>query len=390
MNVAFLVGLRFAMGQKSTAFLSFITRVSILGLTLGVMALVIVVSVMNGFDSQLKYRILGAVPHLVIEGEPFKHPLAKGMARFLHYEGMMLVSGEGRLIAVYGIDPEQESDVSIIPQHLRSGVITDLKSGEFRVIVGSSLASRFSLWTGSKSTLLIPVPSSGGETVVPRISQVTVLDTFKLDSELDYGLVLMHVDDLARITGDERVLSRVALNDIFSVNAFLQASGAVVVETWYDEYGDFFETVRMEKLMMFLLLTLIVMIAAFNTVSGLSMMVQEKQSEIAVLRTMGLSRGEVTSIFVVQGALIGVVGVSFGLLLGTPLAHYITEIVSFFENVLGNRMLAGTYFDRVPSDVRYADIAVIALVSFLIALLATLYPAFRAARIDPAVVLRAE
>lgn len=390
MNVAFLIGLRFSMGRKSTAFLSFITRVSIFGLALGVMALVVVVSVMNGFDSQLKYRILGAVPHLVVAGEPFEHPLAKGMARFLHYEGMMLVSGEGRLVAVYGIDPEQEADVSVIPQHLNGRSIEVLVPGEFRAIVGSALATRFGLWTGSKTTLLIPVPSPGGETVVPRVSQITVVDTFQLNSELDYGLVLMHIDDLRHITGDDRVLTRVTLKDIFSIGAFRQSSDVTVVETWYDEYGDFFETVRMEKLMMFLLLTLIVMIAAFNTVSGLSMMVKEKQSEIAVLRTMGLGQHQVTGIFVVQGALIGLIGVSLGLLLGTPLAYHVTEIVSLFENMLGNRMLAGTYFDRVPSDVRYADIAVIAVVSLVIALLATLYPAFRAARIDPAVVLRAE
>lgn len=390
MNVAFLVGLRFSMGRKSTAFLSFITRVSIFGLALGVMALVVVVSVMNGFDSQLKYRILGAVPHLVVKGEPFEHPLAKGMSRFLHYEGMLLVSGEGRLVAVYGVDPEKEAEVSVLPQHLNEGVIDVLVSGEFRIILGSALATRFGLWSGSSTTLLIPVPSPGGETVVPRVSQLTVVDTFQLNSELDYGLVLMHIDDLRKITGDDRVLSRVTLKDIFSVNAFLQSTEATAVETWYDEYGDFFDTVRMEKLMMFLLLTLIVMIAAFNTVSGLSMMVKEKQSEIAVLRTMGLSQQEVTGIFVVQGALIGLVGVTIGLLLGTPLAYNVTDIVSLFENVMGNRMLAGTYFDRVPTDVRYVDLAVIALVSIVIALLATLYPAFRAARIDPAVVLRAE
>ena len=390
MNVAFLIGLRFSMGQKSTAFLSFITRVSILGLTLGVIALVVVVSVMNGFDSQLKYRILGAAPHLVIKGEPFEHPLVKGMARFLRYEGMVLAGGEGRLVAIYGIDPERESTVSVIPQHLNGGGVDSLVAGEYRVIVGSALANRFGLWPGSKTTLLVPVASKGGETVVPRVSQVSVAGTFQLDSELDYALVLMHWQDLSEITGDDRVFSRVTLKDIFSVNSFRDASSADVVDTWYNEYGDFFETVRMEKLMMFLLLTLIVMIAAFNTISGLSMMVKEKQSEIAVLRTMGLGQHQVTGIFVVQGALIGVVGVGLGLVIGIPLAHNVTEIVSFFENLLGNRMLAGTYFDRVPSDVRYEDVALIAAVSLLIALLATLYPAFRAARIDPAVVLRAD
>jgi len=390
MNTVFLIGLRFSMGQKSTAFLSFITRVSIFGLTLGVIALVVVVSVMNGFDSQLKYRILGAVPHLVVEGDPQDHPLVLGSAQFMSYEALLLSPGESRLVSVYGIDPDREADVSIIPQHIQQGEMSDLVAGQYRAIVGGALAARFGLWPGSKGTLLIPVPSANGETVVPRITQITITGTFLLESELDYGLILMHIEDLRKITGDQHLRSRVTLHDIFSVNAFRQQSDAVVLSSWYDQYGDFFETVRMEKLMMFLLLTLIVMIAAFNTVSGLSMMVKEKQAEIAVLRTMGLSRHQVTGIFIVQGALIGVVGVVLGLALGLPLAYHVTEIVGFFENLLGGRMLAGTYFDRVPTDVRLADVVVIGVVSLIIALLATLYPALRAAKIDPAIVLRAE
>lgn len=390
MNTALLIGLRFSMGKKRSAFLSFITRVSIFGLTLGVIALVVVVSVMNGFDSQLKYRILGAVPHVIVAGEPKENPLVLASAPFMNYEAMLLSATESRLVSVYGIDPAMESRISIIPQHIQTGEIGNLVSGKNRVIVGSAIAARFGLYPGSHGTLLIPVPSASGQTVVPRVSQISVAGTFQLESELDYALVLMHIDDLRKITGDDSQQSRVTLKDIFSVNAFRAQSGQTVLSSWYDEYGDFFETVRMEKLMMFLLLTLIVMIAAFNTVSGLSMMVKEKQSEIAVLRTMGLRRHQVTSIFVVQGALIGIFGVTFGLLIGLPLAYHVTEIVSFVENMMGGRMLAGTYFDRVPTDVRFVDIVVIGVVSLFIALAATLYPALRAAQLDPAVALRAE
>tara|TARA_R110002072_G_scaffold3830_6_gene27374 strand:+ start:50539 stop:51711 length:1173 start_codon:yes stop_codon:yes gene_type:complete len=390
MNTAFLIGLRFSMGKKSSAFLSFITRASIFGLMLGVIALVVVVSVMNGFDSQLKYRILGAVPHLVVDGEVKPHPLVQGSAPFLKYEAMLLSAGESRLVSVYGIDPQLESSVSIIPQHMQQGEVTELVPGRNQIILGSALAARFGLWSGSHGTLLIPVPSSNGETVVPRVSQISVAGTFQLNSELDYGLVLMHIDDLQRITGDTSKQSRVTLKDIFSVNAYLAQSDGTAVSTWYDEFGDFFETVRMEKMMMFLLLTLIVMIAAFNTVSGLSMMVKEKQAEIAVLRTMGLGKHEVTTVFVVQGALIGLLGITLGLALGLPLAYHVTEIVGFVENLLGGRMLAGTYFDRVPSDVRLVDVVVIGAISLLITLASTLYPALRAAKVDPAVALRAE
>jgi lipoprotein-releasing system permease protein len=183
------------------------------------------------------------------------------------------------------------------------------------------------------------------------------------------------------------------LDDIFQVVKVrhalkAHASGkALEVTDWSRDYGDFFETVRMEKMMMFVLLTLIVMIAAFNTVSGLSMMVKDKQAEIAVLRTMGLSSSGIMQVFIVQGSIIGFAGTFFGVLIGIPLAFHVTEVVGFFEDMFGGRMLAGTYFDRVPTDVRLPDIAVIILVSFLISILATLYPAYRAARISPAVAL---
>ncbi len=396
MNTAFLVGLRFSMGQKGSAYLSFITRVSIFGLTLGVIALVVVVSVMNGFDSQLKLRILGAVPHLIVPGEsatnPAVEPLVQGSARFVRYEGMIVGRGEARLVAIYGIDPDQEARVSIIPDHIVEGSLKDLAPGSYNMLLGSSLAARFGLWPGSSTTMLIPVPSDEGNTVLPKIARTTLAGTFTLGSEMDYGLVLLHIDDLQKIVGKADAGQRITLHNIFDVEKYIQLAGldGNRVEKWSEEYGDFFETVKMEKLMMFLLLTLIVMIAAFNTISGLSMMVKDKQSEIAVLRTMGLAKQQVTMIFVVQGVLIGLSGVVLGLCIGVPLAYHVTEIVGAFEDMLGGRMLAGTYFDRVPTDVRFDDLIVIACVSLGITVLATIYPAYRASKVEPAAVLRAE
>jgi lipoprotein-releasing system permease protein len=371
-----------------------------IGLALGVIALIVVVSVMNGFDSQLKYRILGAVPHMILEGElpadlaslVETMPEVVAVTPFLKREGILIQSGTNRLIAIYGIDPGLEMGASVLPRHITDGDIFDLKPGSSRVIVGRSLAAQFGLWKDDAITLLIPEPSKRGNMVVPRIAQVKLAGTFELQSELDYTLVLMNIEDLKGISGSEAD-SRLTLEDIFKVNKVRQTlisqpSGQELkVTDWTRDYGDFFETVRMEKMMMFVLLTLIVMIAAFNTVSGLSMMVKEKQAEIAVLRTMGLSRSETMKIFIVQGSLIGFVGIFIGVLAGVPLAFHVTEVVGFFEDLFGNRMLAGTYFDRVPTDVRLPDIAVIILVSFLISLLATLYPAYRATRIAPAVVL---
>lgn len=386
MNTPILVGMRFMLSRNTTRFLSLITKVSVFGLMLGVMALVIVVSVMNGFDTQLKHRILGAAPH-VISKTPLKDSGVIASAEFLRYQGMVL-AGDSRLVSIFGVDPGQEAKVSVIPRHMVEGSIQALTPGSNQVIMGATLGARLGLWEGDKTTLLIPVASTGGSSVVPKIARVTVAGFFRLNSELDHGLLLMNVQDLQTFVGADQVQYRNTLKDIFTAGQY--ANAAEIETTWYEDYGDFFAAVRMEKIMMFLLLTMIVLIAALNTVSGLSMMVKEKQSEIAVLRTMGLARHQVSLIFIVQGSIIGLSGVLLGLLFGLPVAFNVTEVVGFFENLAGGRMLAGTYFDRVPTDVRWADIGLIAAVSMLIAVLATLYPAFRAGQLEPAQVLRAE
>ena len=393
MNLPAYIGIRFSVSQKDSAFLSFITRVSMIGLTLGVIALIVVVSVMNGFDSQLKYRILGAVPHMVVHGELPTTPIngVRASAPFLKRDGMLVQSNKNRLVAVYGIDPGKEKEMSVVPSHMVEGRLEDLVPGSYKIAIGKPLGLQLGLWTGDNITLLIPEPSSQGSMVVPKIARVELASTFALQSELDYALVLINLEDLKQIVGVVQHDTRLTLDNIFQVGGVRKSLEAEVnVTDWSREYGDFFETVRMEKLMMFILLTLIVMIAAFNTVSGLSMMVKEKQAEIAVLRTMGLSRGRVMQVFIIQGSFIGLVGTVAGVILGVPLAYNVTEVVGFFEDVFGGRMLAGTYFDRVPSDVRLFDIIVIILVSFLISILATLYPAYRAAKVDPANALGAE
>ena len=393
MNLPAYIGIRFSVSQKDSAFLSFITRVSMIGLTLGVIALIVVVSVMNGFDSQLKYRILGAVPHMVVHGELPTTPIngVRASAPFLKRDGMLVQSNKNRLVAVYGIDPGKEKEMSVVPSHMVEGRLEDLVPGSYKIAIGKPLGLQLGLRTGDNITLLIPEPSSQGSMVVPKIARVELASTFALQSELDYALVLINLEDLKQIVGVVQHDTRLTLDNIFQVGGVRKSLEAEVnVTDWSREYGDFFETVRMEKLMMFILLTLIVMIAAFNTVSGLSMMVKEKQAEIAVLRTMGLSRGRVMQVFIIQGSFIGLVGTVAGVILGVPLAYNVTEVVGFFEDVFGGRMLAGTYFDRVPSDVRLFDIVVIILVSFLISILATLYPAYRAAKVDPANALGAE
>lgn len=407
MNVPLFIGLRFSTAHKGSSFLSFITRVSMIGLMLGVMSLIVVVSVMNGFDSQLKYRILGAIPHVIISGDTddtrqdklnsaiqSEQLTAIGdgarSSAFLGRKGIVIKGGDNRIIAVHGILPNQEKYASVIPENMKSGHVDLLKAGSNNIVLGQGMASQLAVWPGDKMTLIIPTATASGQLISPKLATVVLVGTFELQSELDYSLALMHLQDLKNIVKTEHHDTRLTLNNIFNVSSYQTILAPLDVVDWTQEYGDFFETVKMEKIMMFMLLTLIVMIAAFNTVSGLSMMVKDKKGEIAVLRTMGLSRGQVMQIFIVQGSVIGVSGTLLGMLLGIPLAYHVTEVVGFVEDLMGGRMLAGTYFDRVPTDVRFLDTLVIVLVSFLISILATLYPAYRATKLEPAEVLRSE
>ncbi len=401
-SVAWLAGLRYSGSRSGRGYLSFISRVALAGLTLGVVALVVVVSVMNGFDRELKYRILGAAPHVVVETtDPAAltallaaSPYVAGYARFMRRAGVVVRGPANKLVTIYGIDPGSEHKVSIIPDHMDKGGVDALEPGANRILVGRPLGLQLGIGKGEILTLIIPEPSAGGQVVIPRMTRVEVGGFFELDSELDYQLVVMRQDDLAAIVDDRRQIFRVTLKDIFraqSLQGQLMAQGSTrSVTTWAEDYGDFFRTVRMEKIMMFILLTLVVAIAAFNIVSGLSMMVKQKMADIAVFRTLGLPPASIMQIFVVQGAMVGVLGTVLGLLIGVPLAFAVSDVVAFFEQIFGGRMLAGTYFDRIPSDVRIPDLIVIAVVSLAISLVATLYPAYRAARVRPADVLRYE
>ncbi|MDG1442011.1 MAG: lipoprotein-releasing ABC transporter permease subunit [Pseudomonadales bacterium] len=410
MNVPLFIGLRFSTAHRGSSFLSFITRVSMIGLMLGVMALIVVVSVMNGFDSQLKYRILGAIPHVIVSADNVDNGVMgqeKSMpvdqleqlmdmgdgarsSAFLGRKGIVIKGRDNRIIAVHGILPNEEKYASVIPENMKLGQIDLLKAGSNNIILGQGMVSQLGVWPGDKITLIIPTATASGQLISPKLATVALVGTFELQSELDYSLALIHLHDLMNIVKTEHHDTRLTLNNIFSVSDYQTALAPLKVADWTQEYGDFFETVKMEKIMMFMLLTLIVMIAAFNTVSGLSMMVKDKKGEIAVLRTMGLSRGQVMQVFVVQGSIIGISGTLLGMLLGIPLAYHVTEVVGFIEDMMGGRMLAGTYFDRVPTDVRLLDTLVIVLVSFAISILATLYPAYRATKLEPAEVLRSE
>ncbi|MDA0790681.1 MAG: lipoprotein-releasing ABC transporter permease subunit [Proteobacteria bacterium] len=393
-TVAAFIGLRYSRARSSNRYLSFMTWVSLLGMMLGVIVLIVVVSVMNGFDAELKRRILGAVPHVFVEDtsiSPLELQRIEGVAavsRFARHSALLISGSDSQLVGLYGIDPTREALMSIIPGHMSTGDIGRLSQPD-GVVLGRALAFRLGVSQGDTLTLLLPVVGEN-DRIDTIVRNLELVGTFQLDSELDYRLALMNVEAVSQAGHGG---FRITLHDIFAANrvaSIIRDRYDAEVADWTSEYGDFFRTVRMEKIMMFLLLTLIVAIAAFSIVSSLSMLVREKQADIAVLRTCGLSTGGVMSIFLVQGSAIGVAGVLLGTVMGVPLAHGVPDIVRYLESVAGGRMLAGTYFDAIPTDVRYGDIATVVVVSLFISLVATLYPAYRAAALRPVEILRYE
>ncbi len=402
MSISSFIGVRYSglgisAGGEGNGFLSFISLVSLFGMTLGVIALIVVVSVMNGFDSELKRRILGVVPHLVVSGEVDQalvdDPRVVARAPFIERHGLLLNGSQSQLVTLYGIDAPHEHEMSIVLENMTLGSLEDLDNEPHGIVIGRVLAYRLGLVVGDSLTIVIPKPSAGGHRFSPSVAHARLVGTFELESELDYRLALVNVTELKRVLNLPSVDTRLRLANVFdapSLNRTLASGNALHTSDWTQQYGDFFEAVKMEKIMMFILLSLIVAIAAFNIISSLSVMVMDKQKDIAVLRTFGLSPFRVMLIFLIQGVVVGAVGIIMGSILGLALAHNITEVVSFFEELLGGKMLAGTYFDSVPTDVRYGDVLIIIVVAFMISVLATLYPAWRAASLKPAEILRYE
>ena len=265
MNLALLVAYRFSLGQ---GYFSVITRISVIGLAIGVTALVVVVSVMNGFDSELRYRILGVVPHVVVNGEVEQRDIrVQAAAGFVMREGLIVGKGRNRMVQIYGIDPTLEAKVSTLPEHVEGDLRVMLQPGSQNMVMGSSLAAVLGLWPRDTALVLVPDVSASGEGVVPRLGRFRLSGTFTLGSELDYGLVVMHAEDLSALIRQANLDTRFRLNDVYAAESVLSAHGEGFA--WTEAYGDFFATVQMEKSMMFLLLVLIVMVASLNSISGM-------------------------------------------------------------------------------------------------------------------------
>jgi lipoprotein-releasing system permease protein len=406
------VGLRYTAAKRSNHFISFISLVSMLGLMLGVAALILVLSVMNGFDRELKNRILGMVPHASITGfdEPIEdwRMVAKTIetdsrvvatAPFIHAQGMLTNGGQVRGVVVQGVEPEAERKVSIVSQHMLNGEWDNLQSGEFGIVLGDLLARFLGVRMGDKVTLVLPEASISVAGVTPRLKRFTVVGIFSVGAELDGNLAYIHIDDAARLKrikeGVEGV--RITFTDLFKAPVAvreigLTLDGYFMASDWTRTHGNLFQAIQMEKKMIGLLLFLIVFVAAFNIVSTLVMVVTDKKSDIAILRTLGATPSMIMRIFMVQGIVIGFVGTLIGTALGIVLALTVSDLVAGLERLMGIEFLSSdVYFiNYLPSQLNWPDVGLIVAAALTISFLATLYPAWRASRTQPAEALRYE
>lgn len=407
------IGLRYTRAKRRNHFISFISLTSMLGIALGVTALITVMSVMNGFEKEVRGRILDMVSHLTVTGfegrlrdwsdvvmQLRENPQVLGTAPYVEAQGMLIHGRKVQGTLIRGIDPALEPAVSNVGRKMVAGTLDGLQPGRFRIVLGRDLARILRVEVGDKVTLVTPSANVTPAGVMPRLKQFTVAGIFYVGMfEYDSSLALIHLADAQRLfrLGEAVTGVRARLKDLFrapQVRYELQQGGLMDywVRDWSSYHANWFRAVKIEKRMIFLLLLLIVAVAAFNIVSTLVMLVTDKQSDIAILRTLGASPRSIMGIFMVQGTLIGFIGTLLGIVGGVSLALNLDTVVPFVERLFGFHILdPGIYYiSELPSDLHWDDVWTIVGVAFVLGLVSTLYPAWRASRVQPAEALRYE
>ncbi|MFN0038794.1 MAG: lipoprotein-releasing ABC transporter permease subunit [Burkholderiales bacterium] len=407
------VGLRYTRAKRRNHFISFISITSMAGIALGVAALIVVLSVMNGFQKELRARILGVASHVQVVGangsllgwvevaaKAGENPQVQAAAPYVMAQGLLSHRQTVQGTLVRGIQPSDENKVADIGAHMKRGSLTALEPGKFRIVLGSELALSVGARLGDRVVLIAPQGQVTPAGILPRLKQFEVAGIFEVGMyEYDAGLAFIHLEDAQKLYRLDDAVSgvRLKLTDLFAAprvagELALALPADVHVTDWTRSHANFFRAVQIEKRVMFIILLLIVAVAAFNIVSTLVMAVTDKRADIAILRTLGAAPGEIMRIFIVQGALIGLVGTLFGVIAGVLLAVNIDVVVPAIEQAFGVQFLAKDvyYISDLPSDLHVRDVIAIALTSFGLSLVATLYPSMKAARMNPAEALRYE
>jgi len=406
------IGIRYTRAKRRNHFISFISLTSMIGLSLGVLAMIMVLSVMNGFQREMSGRILGMIPHAVLGTEqPLddwqavaervrEHPQVLGAAPITQLEGMFSFRGVMQPIQISGIEPGAEADVSIVGEKMIAGRLEDLEPGEYGVIVGLMTARRFGLKLGDKLTLIVPEASDSPSGITPRMQRLNLVGVFKVGADLDGSLAMIHRADAAQMSRwqPEQVEGvRVRLSDLYRApeiagELVAQLGEGYRAEDWSLTQGSLFSAMKMEKTMIGLLLLLIVAVAAFNIIATLIMVVADKRADIAILRTLGATPQQIMAIFVVQGSIIGFTGTLIGTVLGVLGALNVSALVAWLERVTGQAIFSSdVYFiSTLPSELRLEDVVLVSAAALGLSFLATLYPAWRAAQTQPAEALRYE
>jgi lipoprotein-releasing system permease protein len=413
-SLALTIGLRYTRAKKRNHFISFISMSSMIGIALGVMVLITVLAVMSGFDEQIQKRVFSMAPQVTMStytnflpdwqtyaNKVKQYPEVVDSAPYIVGQGMLSANDQVHPAMIFGVIPALEAKMSDLKTSMVEGQLNDLKPNHFGIILGEDLAEKIGVGRGEKITLITPVASLTPIGLVPRYKRFTVVGVFNAGSgfgfDSNYAYINLH-DAQTLYQLDNKVSGlRLKLNDVYKAPEITDKlirsfPGELVVSNWTQQYGPFFEAVRMEKTMMFLILLLIIGIAAFNLVSSLVMVVTDKQADIAILRTLGATPKLIMAIFMVQGSIIGFMGVGIGLVSGIILALNVTEIVNWIQGVFGIQLLSSSvyYVNYLPSKLQWMDVLKVSFSALLMSFFATLYPALRASKIQPVEALRYE
>ena len=408
------IGTRYTRAKRRNHFVSFISLTSMIGLALGVVVMIVVLSVMNGFDHEMRTRVLGMVPHATLEtGEAIsdwpslaakvkQNPQVLAVAPFTQMQGLLTNDGKVSKVLLNGIDPGLERQVSIIDNFMKQGKLDDLAPGSFGIVIGDKAAAKLGVAIGDKLTFVAPEVTVTPGGMFPRMKRFTVVGIFHVGAgELDGYLGVTNLQDLARLhrwKPDQVQGLRLKFDDLFQAPRVAWTIAQQLGEDryyardWTRTHGNLYQAIRMEKAMIGLLLLLIVAVAAFNIISTLVMVVNDKKGDIAILRTLGATPGQIMRIFMVQGTVIGVIGTFVGALVGMFAALNVSAAIAGLEGLIGHKFLnADVYFiDYLPSQLQSDDVLMVCGAALVLSFLATLYPAWRAARTQPAEALRYE